>query len=88
VSKKLGDKMLLGWTLMDSHCPNENCACPFMKDKKGVLLCVSCDTKYIKKGESELVEVTDEPKQMDKERGKQKNKKKNEWNRRKRRHGN
>jgi uncharacterized Zn finger protein (UPF0148 family) len=42
ISAKLGEKMLSGWTLLNESCWNEECACPLVRSKQGVLMCVSC----------------------------------------------
>ncbi|GJQ13676.1 hypothetical protein GpartN1_g5467.t1 [Galdieria partita] len=42
VSRQIGEKLLQGWTLLDTNCPNPQCACPLMRDDQGALFCVSC----------------------------------------------
>lgn len=49
ISSKLGQKMLLGWTMLGETCPNELCrGTPLMKEgSHGTMICVGCDSKYI-----------------------------------------
>ncbi|KAI8051303.1 hypothetical protein BDF22DRAFT_744917 [Syncephalis plumigaleata] len=43
VSRLLGEKMLQGWTLMESVCESNSCVgVPLMKDLQGRLYCVAC----------------------------------------------
>jgi len=49
VSKKLGEKMLSGWTLLGVSCEQESCrGTPLMQSQKepGKMLCVACDREY------------------------------------------
>jgi len=75
VSKKLGEKMMSGWTMLDIHCPADECACPLMRDKSGLMLCVSCgsEVKHETSDSSNLVVVT---KKQEKEKEKEKDKEK------------
>jgi len=47
VSKKIGDKLLAGWTLLEQSCPS--CQTPLMRDvgKDKDMLCLSCNTPVI-----------------------------------------
>ncbi|KAL6050635.1 Metallophosphoesterase [Balamuthia mandrillaris] len=42
-SKKLAEKLLLGWCMMDSYCPKPTCSVPLMRSKDKRLFCVSCE---------------------------------------------
>jgi len=42
VSKLLGAKLMAGWTMLGSTCPEENCGCVLMRDRDQVIHCVSC----------------------------------------------
>lgn len=44
VSKKIGEKLISGWTMMESAC--EECNVPLMKSKKANLICCGCDKDY------------------------------------------
>jgi uncharacterized Zn finger protein (UPF0148 family) len=47
ISSKLGERMLKGWTLLGTPCPNENCpGTPLMSNKGGPMLCVGCERSY------------------------------------------
>lgn len=41
VSQLIADKMLAGWALLDSHCPN--CSTPLVRNRQRRMFCVSCD---------------------------------------------
>ena len=41
-SKRLGDLLLYGWTMLGDSCPN--CNCPLMKSPDGMKYCVSCES--------------------------------------------
>ncbi|KAI9914542.1 hypothetical protein PsorP6_008399 [Peronosclerospora sorghi] len=41
--KQLGEKLLQGWTMLDSSCPVNDCYTPLMRDKQGKIFCVRCD---------------------------------------------
>jgi len=49
VSKKLGDKLLMGWTLLGEVCPS--CGAPLMRDHAKKMHCLSCDTLVITNAE-------------------------------------
>ncbi|KAJ3022905.1 hypothetical protein HKX48_004949 [Thoreauomyces humboldtii] len=45
-SKRIGQKMLQGWTLLDENCPTETCfGIPLMKSREKRKVCVMCDGK-------------------------------------------
>jgi len=47
VSSKIGEKLLLGWTLLSAECPQASCGgVPLMSKKGGPKYCVSCDSTY------------------------------------------
>eukprot|EP00871_Galdieria_phlegrea_P004411 jgi/Galph1/4971/GphlegSOOS_G3670.1 len=46
ISRLIGEKLLLGWALLDTSCSNLQCGCPLMKDNQGRLLCLSCQKYY------------------------------------------
>lgn len=50
-SKKLGELLLLGWTLLGSQCPC--CETPLMRLQQGALLCVACDDEFTLDDETE-----------------------------------
>lgn len=48
ISNKLGEKMLCGWTLLNSVCPRDCCGgTPLMRLADKPMLCVACDTEYL-----------------------------------------
>lgn len=47
LSKRLADKMLLGWTMLGDVCPVAMCHAPLMKDKAGSKWCISCDRRVM-----------------------------------------
>jgi uncharacterized Zn finger protein (UPF0148 family) len=47
LSKRLADKMLLGWTMLADVCPVAMCHAPLMKDKGGSMWCISCDRRVM-----------------------------------------
>jgi len=61
ISKKLGDKMMVGWTLLGDSCAKPECSgTPLVSSPKepGRLLCVSCDQYYTKSSTTGAVEPT------------------------------
>ena len=48
VSKKLGERMMEGWTLLGQTCTDSGCRnTPLMRDRRGFMICVSCNVEYI-----------------------------------------
>jgi len=47
VSAKLGEKMMMGYTLLAAHCPRDSCGCPLVRKKDGPMLCVSCGAHVV-----------------------------------------
>ena len=43
-SKRLGDLMLRGWTMLSDSCSVSNCNCPLMRSPDGQKYCVNCET--------------------------------------------
>ena len=43
-SKRLGDLMLRGWTMLSDSCSVLNCNCPLMRSPDGQKYCVNCET--------------------------------------------
>ena len=43
-SKRLGDLMLRGWTMLSDSCSVTNCNCPLMRSPDGQKYCVNCET--------------------------------------------
>lgn len=39
---RMGDNMLLGWTMLADQCPTAGCCFPLMRDKKRNITCVAC----------------------------------------------
>lgn len=47
-TKKIGEKLLQGWTMLNATCPKENCGIPLMGDKKdGHMWCLACDKRVV-----------------------------------------
>lgn len=47
VSDKIGTKMLSGWSMLSTICPQEGCrGTPLMRLGTGPMLCVACDSEY------------------------------------------
>lgn len=44
MSKKIGEKLLHGWTMLNESC--NDCLAPLMKSKKGEKICFGCDRDY------------------------------------------
>jgi len=49
VSKTMGEKLLLGWTLLSDVCPNPECYQPLMRDREKQMWCLACNTRVIYK---------------------------------------
>jgi uncharacterized Zn finger protein (UPF0148 family) len=47
LSKRLADKMLLGWSMLADLCPVPLCHAPLMKDTDGQMWCISCDRRVM-----------------------------------------
>ncbi|KAI9292863.1 hypothetical protein K502DRAFT_63476 [Neoconidiobolus thromboides FSU 785] len=48
ISETIGAKLLQGWALLDTLCPNSKCqGIPLVRNKEKHSLCVSCGTQYI-----------------------------------------
>ena len=43
-SKRLGDLLLYGWTMLGEACPSPNCNCPLMRSPDGQKYCVNCES--------------------------------------------
>ena len=56
-SQLLGEKMLLGWVLLNESCPCEDCrGTPLMrKSTSDPMLCVSCNTQYTTNSSGDLI---------------------------------
>lgn len=50
VSKKLGEKLVQGWAMLQDAC--NDCNVPIMRSKKGEMVCFGCNKSY-KRTESE-----------------------------------
>lgn len=58
VSDKLGAKMLAGWSMLSTICPQEGCrGTPLMRLGSGPMLCVACDSEYKCSALGDLVPV-------------------------------
>ncbi|TDH65723.1 hypothetical protein CCR75_005578 [Bremia lactucae] len=51
-SKKMGEKMLQGWTMLGTSCPVNNCCTPLMRNKQGKMFCARCNQFVITEEES------------------------------------
>jgi uncharacterized Zn finger protein (UPF0148 family) len=64
ISKKLGDKMMVGWTLLGDSCAKPECSgTPLVSSPKepGRLFCVSCAQSYTKSSTTGTVEPAPAP---------------------------
>ena len=65
-SKRLGDLLLYGWTMLGEACPSPNCNCPLMRSPDGQKYCVNCEMwqfdnkKREKKKFTELIPVKEQ----------------------------
>lgn len=41
-SAEIADKLLQGWTLLNEHCPMENCLTPLVRNRERRMYCVRC----------------------------------------------
>jgi uncharacterized Zn finger protein (UPF0148 family) len=59
-SKKIGEYLLKGWTMLGDNCPN-GCNVPLMRSRDNKsLLCLGCDTDFLARA-AEVVAVSEEP---------------------------
>jgi len=49
VSAKIGEKLLMGWTLLEPSCPR--CNTPLMRDREKKTFCVSCNAMVVREDE-------------------------------------
>lgn len=62
VSDKLGAKMLAGWSMLSTICPEHGCrGTPLMRLASGPMLCVACDTEYKVSALGDLVKSAPAP---------------------------
>jgi len=61
VSKKIGEKLLAGWTLLEESCPT--CRTPLMRDHQKAMFCLNCDTVIISAKDFDPTKHTLSPKQ-------------------------
>lgn len=67
-SAGLAERLLQGWTMLSTACPNPGCHNPLMRDKTGAEICVTCGTpanaksgsKAAIQAEDDLMEEEDE----------------------------
>lgn len=48
----LSEKLLAGWSMLASECPNPNCACPLVRLKQGPMMCVQCGSTVVTEEEA------------------------------------
>jgi uncharacterized Zn finger protein (UPF0148 family) len=56
VSNKLGEKMLSGWSMLSTVCPNDSCrGTPLVRQPDGPMMCVACETQYFTSSLGDLI---------------------------------
>ena len=51
ISKKLGEKLIQGWAMLEDAC--QDCNVPIMRSKKGEMVCFGCNRGFRREGEEE-----------------------------------
>jgi len=51
ISKRIGDKLLAGWAMLDLVCPKGECGTVLMRDRSKKMWCLACNTMVITEDE-------------------------------------